>query len=92
MLRRNSTVRKCWAVLAAGAVFQLGWLGSCNDSLYEATNYVDPCGTILGNCDPGDFQLYNGGVPNYCVDPTCTVPGQCDLEGPPLGTLFDLCP
>ena len=92
MIRRKSTVRKCWAVLAAGALFQLGLLETCNDRLYEATRFVDPCGTILGNCDPGDFQVYNAEIGDYCIDPVCTVPGGCDQEGPPLGTQYDLCP
>ena len=92
MFRRKSTVRKCWAVLAAGAVFQLGWLGTCNDRLFEATRFADPCGTLLGNCDPGDFQVYNADIGDYCIDPTSTVPGLGDSEGPPLGTMYDLCP
>ncbi len=80
------------AVLAAGAVFQLGMLDGCNNKLLGLTNYFDPCGTILANCQPGDFQIQQSFVGDYCLDPTCTVPGGCDNDGPPLGTQFDLCP
>lgn len=41
------------------------------------TSFVDPCGTILGNCAPGAFDLLFADVPDYAVDPTCTIPGRC---------------
>jgi hypothetical protein len=40
----------------------------------------DPCGTIFANCEPGTFQLQFADVPDYGVDPTCTIPGQCTDE------------
>lgn len=80
------------ALLAAGTMFQFGWVGTCNDRMLELTDYVDPCGTILGNCEPGDFQVYDSDIGDYCVDPACTVPGGCENETQPLGTMFDLCP
>ena len=79
-------------LLIAGTLFQLGWVGTCNDRMLGLTDYVEPCGTIFGNCEPGDFQVYNSDIGDYCVDPACTVPGACENDPPPLGTVFDLCP
>jgi hypothetical protein len=95
MIRRNLIVRRRWiglAVLVACGATQFGIISGCNNLLLGTTDYFDPCGTILGNCEPGDFQVYNSGPGAYCIDPTCTIPGQCENEGPPLGTLYDLCP
>ena len=58
-------------IVASGAsAFQLP---SCEG----ITSFVDPCGTILGNCAPGSFDLLFADVPDYSVDPTCTIPGGC---------------
>ena len=95
MIRRISANRRFWtgsAVVLAGMAFQFGWVGTCNDRFMNATEYVDPCGTILGNCEPGDFQVYNADIGDYCVDPACTVPGSCGNEDQPLGTTRNLCP
>jgi len=82
------------AAAAAGTVFGIPFVNGCNDRLLSLTNFIDPCGTILANCAPGDFQVQNSFVGDYCLDPTCTVPGQCDEDGdgPPLGTQIELCP
>ncbi|MFQ5462968.1 MAG: hypothetical protein ACE5E5_10120 [Phycisphaerae bacterium] len=84
------------ALIATGIVFQaVGFLDGCNDKLVNLTYFVDPCGTFLANCNPGDFQSRNSPLGNPCVDPTCTIPGQCAADPnnppPPLGTLFRLC-
>ncbi|MGB0715578.1 MAG: hypothetical protein ACPGXK_06860 [Phycisphaerae bacterium] len=82
------------AALCTGTVFQFGFLEGCNDRLFYLSQFVDPCGTFLANCNPGDFQARNTTIGDPCVDPTCTIPGQCgDLENPdePLGTQFRLC-
>ncbi len=95
MTRRSSAIRKrlaTAALLTSGTVFQFGFLGTCEEKLYNVTDYVDPCGTIFGNCEPGDMQIQNSYPGDYCLDPACTVPGQCENEGPPLGTIMDLCP
>lgn len=87
--------RKIWrtqlAVLATGSVFQLGLLDGCNDLLVGITRQFDPCGTILANCNPGDFEVRAANPGDFCVDPACTVPGQCG-GGQPLGTITDICP
>ena len=82
---------KMLATLILGGGFTLGFLDSCDNRLIQFTRYVDPCGTIFANCEPGDFQVAAAEVGDYCVDPACTVPGQCGDERP-LGTITDLCP
>jgi hypothetical protein len=81
-----------WAAAALGAVFVLGFIDSCDDRLLTVTSFIDPCGTILSNCDPGYFQTQAAGIGNPCWDPVCTIPGGCGNLDPPLGSQFDLCP
>ncbi|MGB2987206.1 MAG: hypothetical protein WBE26_15155 [Phycisphaerae bacterium] len=81
---------KALAGLILGGIFMLGFLGECDDRLVKMTRYVDPCGTLL-NCTPGTFEVNAAEIGDYCIDPTCTVPGQCG-EGQALGTMTDLCP
>ena len=95
MIHGKANTRRRWNRLASlilGGIFIIGFLESCNDQLLELTKFVDPCGTFLANCDPGDFQVNASGPGDFCIDPACTVPGQCAGEGQPLGTIFDLCP
>ncbi|MEK6799453.1 MAG: hypothetical protein AABZ12_10840 [Planctomycetota bacterium] len=91
MLRKNPAPRKFvgLALVAAGAILP-GFVQSCDDRLIAITRYADPCGTILANCNPGDFEVFAADVGDYCVDPACTVPGQCG-EGQPLGTIIRVC-
>lgn len=80
-----------FATLLAGGAAVPGFVESCDDRLVAVTRYFDPCGTILANCAPGDFEVNNAEIGDYCVDPACTVPGGCnDLQ--PLGTITDVCP
>ena len=76
--------------LVGSSLFLAGFLESCDDRLVGLTRFIDPCGTILANCNPGDIQVRNAGIGNSCIDPTCTVPGACG-GGQPLGTITDLC-
>lgn len=78
------------ALLGSGVVLP-GFLDSCDETLINITRYVDPCGTVFANCAPGDFEVNNAEVGDYCVDPACTVPGGCD-DNQPLGTITDICP
>ncbi len=95
---RTNGIKRSWARTAVsvgliGACFQLGFLNSCEDRFVGFTQFFDPCGTILGNCAPGFFQTNAADVGDFCVDPACTVPGQCgDDDGPALGTIRDICP
>jgi hypothetical protein len=63
------TVLVAVATLAGAAVLALP---SCTSILKT----VDPCGTVL-DCAPGTFDLLLADVPDWEVDPTCTIPGQC---------------
>ena len=83
--------RAGWLVLVATGAFGFGFLDSCDDRLLTLTTYVDPCGTFL-TCAPGDFQVQAAEIGDYCIDPACTVAGECGQIGPPLGTITDLCP
>jgi len=94
---RNESKRAVWrrrivGLGLAGACFQFGLLGSLDDKFIGCTRYFDPCGTIFANCQPGDFITNAADVGDYCIDPTCTVPGGCGNEGPALGTVTELCP
>ena len=95
MMLSKSAVRKYGMMtiaFVAGTAFQFGFLEGCNDRLLGLTNFVDPCDTFLANCNPGDFQSIRADIGDFCVDPTCTVPGACDPDTPALGTQRDLCP
>lgn len=86
--------RSRWAKLAAALLVLpgiVGFIESCDSKLVGLTRYVDPCGTFLANCNPGDFQVQRADVGDFCVDPACTVPGQCG-QGQPLGTITNVCP
>ncbi len=87
----NRLRRKKLICFIAGGVFMLGILESCNDTLLNLATVVEPCGTIFGNCAPGSFQLLNADIGDFCLDPTCLVPGGCG-GGQPLGTIRNICP
>jgi len=90
MNRFRRRVLRAVAVLCSGTMLP-GFLESCDDRLINITRYVDPCGTFLANCTPGSFETNAAEVGDYCIDPTCTVPGQCGPQQP-LGTITDICP
>ncbi len=77
--------------LILGGVLIVGFIESCDDRLIALTRFVDPCGTFLANCNPGDFAMSRAQVGDFCIDPTCSVPGQCG-PGQPLGTITNICP
>ncbi len=90
MKRKNR--RMAAAAMITGSVFQFGFLATCDDRLIQLTRQFDPCGTILANCNPGDFEVNRAGIGDFCVDPACTVPGQCGTGVQPIGTITDICP
>ena len=79
------------ATLVLSGASLVGLLQSCDDRLIGLTQFFDPCATFLANCNPGDFQVRRADVGDYCIDPACSVPGQCD-NIQPLGTITDVCP
>jgi len=93
MTRNQSKLTLVRAAAAlSGTLFIPGFIQSCDDRLASVAQFVDPCGTFLLNCNPGDFQVNQADVADYCIDPACTIPGQCGNPGPALGTITDLCP
>lgn len=92
-LEQFKGTRRLVAATLAGTTFSvLGFIDSCDDRLISISRYVDPCGTILANCVPGELETSRAEVGDFCVDPACTVPGQCLPAGQALGTITDLCP
>ena len=93
MMVNNSNIRRLRKALVGssfGAIFMLGFIGECNDLLIQASRYVDPCGTFLADCAPGDIEVRNAQVGDFCVDPACTLPGGCG-DDQPIGTLTEIC-
>ncbi len=84
---RGGTIRRALVSMAlGGTVFQLGFLPSCSSVL----SVFNPCGTIFGFCEQEDLDLLlSDGIPNFDLDPTCTIPfatgGSC-AGGPILPT------
>ncbi len=82
---------KVFAGALATGLLTFGFIESCDDRLIQATRYFDPCGTVFANCTPGSFETNAAEIGDYCVDPTCPIPGACG-DGQTLGTQYDLCP
>lgn len=95
MTKTGSSLRRRvigWAAIVGSGAIVPQFLDSCNDRLVGLTNFFDPCGTFLANCAPGSFATNNSALGDPCIDPECSVPGQCLTGTPSLGTLLDLCP
>ncbi len=56
---------------------------SCAGVGEKVVTGINPCGTIL-NCDPVEWDLITSDYPDWDLDPTCTVPGQCGTVWPPV--------
>lgn len=69
-------LRIAMAILFVGTTFQAGCLGTI------ARN-VNPCGTII-DCNPTEWDYLFTEIPDFEVDPTCTVPGYCGSSQGPL--------
>ena len=71
MNKPSSPTKK--AVLAVAAVV----LG-CNLALFPSCETVlttvNPCGTIFGFCQPTDIDRMFADIPDYDLDPSCTIP------------------
>lgn len=72
--------RKIVGALFGGGVMFGGFLESCDDRLVELSRFLDPCGTILANCAPGQIAAdrANNGDPCYL----CDRPEGCDQDNP----------
>lgn len=59
---------------------------TCTGVSDKLVHNINPCGTIL-NCSPVEYDLLtHQDYPNWNVDPTCTIYGQCGTVWPPTGT------
>jgi hypothetical protein len=57
---------------------------NCGGVGEKVVKNVNPCGTILV-CDPAEYDLLVNDFPDWELDPTCTIPGQCNGVWP-IGT------
>jgi len=71
-MKRSIAVRKLLtsAALGLSGGVTLLWIPSCETVLTT----FNPCSTILEFCDENDIDLLFADVPDYELDPTCTVP------------------
>jgi hypothetical protein len=67
MRKSNTRALAAFAVLAMGTAFQLP---SCKGLLTT----VNPCGTIFAFCTPEQLDLVFADIPDYDLDPTCSIP------------------
>ncbi len=71
MRQRSSGSTSRWLVAAAAVTgCTLAILPSCE----TVVTTVNPCGTIFGFCDPVDIDRMFADVPDWDLDPTCTIP------------------
>ncbi len=52
------------------ATYQFGLLSTCEGILTT----FNPCGNILGFCTEEDIDLLFASIPDFGLDPTCTIP------------------
>ena len=81
MLVRAQIRQRAKRLMLAGVALMCGFTFLYIPSCKGILTTFDPCGTILGNCTPGTFDLLFADVPDYNVDPTCTIPGGCTEAG-----------
>lgn len=68
--KRFTRMARVWtglAALTAGAAFQIP---SCEGVLTT----FNPCGTVFGFCNGRDIDLLFASVPDFDLDPSCTIP------------------
>jgi hypothetical protein len=81
----TQTMRYQRVVLAA-LVVSAGMLAgvTCEGLGQKLVHNVNPCGTVL-NCNPVEYDLLTTDFPDFSIDPTCTIPGQCGTVWPLVG-------
>lgn len=69
---KRSSINKRRIFIAAGMLIgaNLAIFPSCE----TVATTVNPCGTIFGFCDPTDVDLFFADVPDYALDPSCSIP------------------
>lgn len=76
------------AATSFGATIYVSLGSACE---FAATRF-DPCGTLFGNCSPGSFDLAFASIPDYDLDPTCTIPAACVAPGTFVSPFSDFGP
>lgn len=56
--------------VAVGGTLFIPLLPSCETAL----TILNPCGSVFGFCDPRDIDLIFADIPDFDLDPTCTIP------------------
>jgi len=72
------------AVIAASAVSG-GIVFFSIPSCEAILTTVNPCGTVFEFCDANDIELLFADIPDFDLDPTCTIPY---LEGCSAGNIL----
>lgn len=65
----RSRIAALTAVAISGGTLFLS-LPSCETTLKT----LNPCATVLDFCDANDIELLFADIPDYRLDPTCTIP------------------
>lgn len=55
---------------AAGGTLFIPFVPSCETLL----TVINPCGSVLGFCDPTDIDLLFADIPDFDLDPSCAIP------------------
>lgn len=72
MTSQSRATRRRWCGLAAavtGCCFA-SFFPSCETTLTT----LNPCGSIFGFCNPQDIDRLFADIPDFDLDPTCTIP------------------
>ncbi|RJP33903.1 MAG: hypothetical protein C4547_11615 [Phycisphaerales bacterium] len=65
---RHRLAAICTVALSGGTLFLS--LPSCETTLKT----LNPCATVFEFCDANDIELIFADIPDYDLDPTCTIP------------------
>ncbi|MFQ5489796.1 MAG: hypothetical protein ACE5GE_03650 [Phycisphaerae bacterium] len=72
MMAESRGTGRRWLTLAAT------FAGCCYASLFPscktALTTFNPCGSVFGFCNPSDIDRLFADVPDFDLDPTCTIP------------------
>ena len=72
--------RKVVGALLGGGLMFGGFVSTCENRLTGFTRFLDPCGTILANCLPGELTAQQADTGDPCF--LCAIPGTCGNDDP----------
>lgn len=71
----STTKSKVWrGIIGLAVVAGGGMSAAIFPSCETIATTVNPCGTIFGFCQPTDVDLLFADIPDFDLDPTCTLP------------------